>query len=210
MDLFKQEIFPNNIPLVVINVVKGCCDIRYERPEWGLHFSKVRKMLPRLNEFTKYYRNNGGQIIWIKPTPWTEYYLPDNINKLYKENPNARFYVEDYITEYSDFPEIIEIESEDIILEKNTYSAFSNPKLSHVLVDSYLIAGVYADGCVNATIVEGWSKGYFTYIISDLVESMDQEVKQSQKNHLLSHGWPLMYGHVINSKDEAINKISSR
>ena len=86
-------------------------------------------------------------------------------------------------------------------MEKNTYSAFSNPKLSDFLVDSYLIAGVYADGCVNSTIVEGWSKGYFTYIISDLVESMDQEVKQRQKNHLLSHEWPLMYGHVIDSKD---------
>ena len=99
MDLFIQRLLPNNIPLVVIDVVKGCCDILYERPEWGLYFSKVRKMLPCLNEFTKNYRNNGGQIIWIKPTPWTEEHLPDNINKLYRENHNARFYVKDHITE---------------------------------------------------------------------------------------------------------------
>jgi len=33
------------------------------------------------------------------------------------------------------------------------------------------------------------------------VESMDDPVKQGQKNFLLSHGWPLMYGHVMTSKE---------
>ena len=188
-------------PLVVIDVVKGCCDARYERPEWGLHFSKIRKMLPKLNNFVKKHRDNGGQIIWVKPTPWTKEYLPDNINKLYQENPDATFYVENNIEEYNQFPETIEVETDDIVLEKNNYSAFTNPRLSELLVDSYLVSGVYADGCVNATIIEGWSKGYFTYILSDLVESMDSEKKQNQRSHLLSYGWPLMYGHVINSEE---------
>ena len=87
------------------------------------------------------------------------------------------------------------------MLEKNNYSAFTNLKLSELLNDAYLISGVYSDGCVNATIVEGWSRGYFTYILSDLVEAMDSERKQNQKTQLLSYGWPLMYGHVISSKD---------
>jgi nicotinamidase-related amidase len=188
-------------PLVVIDVVKGCCDVRYERPEWGLYFSKIREMLPRLNNFVKMHRDNGGQIIWVKPTPWTKQYLPDNINKLYSENPNATFYVEDHVDEYNEFPDAIEVEAADIVLEKNSYSAFTNPRLSELLVDNYLVSGIYSDGCVNATIIEGWSKGYFTYILSDLVEAMDSERKQNQKTQLLSYGWPLMYGHVIQSED---------
>lgn len=197
--MFSQSL--REYPLVVIDVVKGCCDVRYERPEWGLYFSKIREMLPRLNNFVKKHRDNGGQIIWVKPTPWTKQYLPDNINKLYCENPNATFYVEDHVDEYNEFPDSIEVEAGDIVLEKNSYSAFTNPRLSELLVDNYLVSGVYSDGCVNATIIEGWSKGYFTYIISDLVEAMDSERKQNQKTQLLSYGWPLMYGHVIQSED---------
>lgn len=197
--MFSQSL--REYPLVVIDVVKGCCDVRYERPEWGLYFSKIREMLPRLNNFVKKHRDNGGQIIWVKPTPWTKQYLPDNINKLYCENPNATFYVEDHVDEYNEFPDSIEVEAGDIVLEKNSYSAFTNPRLSELLVDNYLVSGVYSGGCVNATIIEGWSKGYFTYIISDLVEAMDSERKQNQKTQLLSYGWPLMYGHVIQSED---------
>lgn len=185
--------------MVVIDVVKGCCDIRYERPEWGLHFSKTREMIPKLNTFTEKHRENGGQVIWIKPTPWTKENLPKNINKLYSENPMACFYVEDNIEEYNEFPEELIVDPEDHVLEKNNYSAFVNPKLQDLIDESCLIAGIYADGCVNATIIEGWSKGYFTYIISDLVESMDAKVKQDQKKHLLSHMWPMMYGHIIES-----------
>ena len=67
--------------------------------------------------------------------------------------------------------------------------------------DTYLVAGFYADGRVNATIVDGWGRGCFTFILSDLVESMDDPVKQGQKRFLLSHGWPLMYGHVTPSEE---------
>lgn len=85
----------------------------------------------------------------------------------------------------------------DFVIEKNSYSAFTNSYLMDVLdSDTYLVIEVYADGCVNATIVDGWSRGLFTFILSDLVESMDDPIKQGQKMFLLSHGWPLMYGHM--------------
>ena len=67
--------------------------------------------------------------------------------------------------------------------------------------DTYLIAGFYADGYVNATIVDGWGRGCFTFILSGLVESMDDPVKQGQKRFLLSHGWLLMCGHVMSSEE---------
>ena len=144
-------------------------------------------MLPLLNNFVQKHRENGGQIIWIKPIPWTKENLPNNINKLYDENPDATFYVRDNIEEYNKFPEVIKIDERDVILEKNNYSAFTNPMLSEYLNDAYLISGVYSDGCVNATIVEGWCKGYFTYILGDLVEAMDSVRKQNMKIELLRY-----------------------
>jgi nicotinamidase-related amidase len=189
-------------PLLIIDAVKGCCGIEYERPEWNIHFSRVRELIPRLNRFAEEYRGMGGRIIWVKPTPWTEVHLPKNINRLYRENPHATFYVTENVEEYAEFLPEIEVEPGDLVVEKNSYSAFTNPHMMDLLdSDTYLIAGVYADGCVNATIVDGWSRGLFTFILSDLVESMDDPVKQGQKNFLLSHGWPLMYGHVMTSRE---------
>jgi len=189
-------------PLVVVDPVKGCCGREYERPEWNIHFSRVRETILRLNDFVKRYRSLGGRIIWVKPTPWTEEYLPDNINRLYHENPRATFYVTENVDEYPEFQPGIEVDARDQVIEKNSYSAFTNPRLRDILdSDTYLVAGFYADGCVNATIVDGWGRGYFTYILSDLVESMDDPVKQEQKRSLLSHGWPLMYGHVMPSRE---------
>jgi hypothetical protein len=53
MASYKQLQSLIEYPLVVIDTVKGCCDTRYERPEWDLHFSHVREMLPKLNTFAK-------------------------------------------------------------------------------------------------------------------------------------------------------------
>jgi nicotinamidase-related amidase len=189
-------------PLVIIDPVKGCCGREYERPEWNIHFNKVRETIPRLNDFAKRYRTLGGRVIWVKPVPWTEERLPDNVNRLYRENPQATFYVTEKVDEYSEFQPGIEVDHEDRVVVKNNYSAFTNPCLEKVLdSDTYLVAGFYADGCVNATIVDGWGRGYFTIILSDLVESMDGPVKQGQKRYLLSHGWPLMYGHVMHGEE---------
>jgi len=196
--MFKVEGSP--YPLVVVDPVRGCCGREYERPEWNIYFSRVRGTIPRLNDFVERYRGLGGRIIWVRPTPWTEEYLPGNVNRLYRENPRATFYVSEGVDEYSEFQPGIVVEPGDLVLEKNNYSAFTNPLLRDALgSDTYVVAGFYADGCVNATIVDGWGRGYFTFILSDLVESMDDPVKQGQKRFLLSHGWPLMYGHVMTS-----------
>ena len=189
-------------PLVVVDPVKGCCGREYERPEWNIHFGRVRETIPRLNEFAERHRAMGGRVIWVKPVTWTEENLPDNINRLYRENPRARFYVTEHAEEYAEFQPGIEVKPEDRVVVKNSYSAFTNPRLMEALDSgTYLVAGFYADGCVNATIVDGWGRGCFTIILSDLVESMDDPVKQDQKRFLLSHGWPLMYGHVVSSRD---------
>jgi len=197
-DMYNVDAEPH--PLVVVDPVKGCCGRDYERPDWNIHFSKVRETIPRLNGFAERCRALGGRVIWVKPAPWTEENLPNNINRLYRENPRATFYVTEHAEEYSEFQPGIDVEPEDEVIVKNSYSAFTNPRLEEILgSDTYLVAGFYADGCVNATLVDGWGRGFFTYILSDLVESMDDPVKQRQKRFLLSHGWPLMYGHVMSS-----------
>ena len=192
-------------PLIVVDIIRSCCSGKFERPEWNISFSKVREMIPRLKRFTDTYRMLGGQIVWVRTTPWTEEYLPRNINRLYHENPDATFYTTHDVEESVEFCEGIEIQPQDMVFTKNTYSAFANPSLLRYMhddkEDTCLIAGIFSGGCVNATIVDGFTKGLFILILSDLVETVDRKQRQEQQHQLLTDIWPLMYGHVMTSQE---------
>ena len=198
-------------PLIVVDPINSCCSEKFERSEWNITYSKIRQMIPRLGKFIDKYRKLGGQIIWIRTTPWTEEFLPRNINRLYHENPHATFYTQKDVKESVEFYNGISVHSEDKIFIKNTYSAFANPHLQVFIkkqgTDTILISGIFAEGCVNATIVDGFTKGLFTIILSDLVETMDGKQQQTHKKHLLTHQWPLMYGHVMTS-NEFLKKLA--
>ena len=200
-------------PLIVVDIVKSCCSEEFERPEINITFNRIRKMIPRLIEFIDEYRRLGGKIIWIRSTPWREEYLPKNINRLYHENPYATFYTEHDVEESVEFYDGISPHEPDEIFTKNTYSAFVDVDLQKLLRknqwDTYLLSGVFAEACVNATLIDGFTKGLFTIILSDLVETMDDEEQQTHKTHLLTHQWPFMYGHVITS-NEFLKKLTKK
>jgi len=198
-------------PLIVVDLMKGCCSEKFERPEINIKFSRIRHMIPRLIKFTDEYRRLGGKIIWVRSTPWKEEYLPKNINRLYRENPHATFYTEHDVEESVEFYDWISPQEPDEIFTKNTYSAFANAHLQKLFRkhgwDTYLLSGVFAEACVNATLIDGFTKGLFTIILSDLVETMDDEEQQAHKKHLITHQWPLMYGHVM-TRSEFLKKMA--
>jgi len=192
-------------PLIVVDLMKSCCSKKFERPEINITFNRIRQMIPRLIEFTEEYRKHGGNIIWVRSTPWREEYLPKNINRLYRENPYAAFYTEHNVEESVEFYDGISPREPDEIFTKNTYSAFANVHLQKLFRkhgwDTYLLSGAFAEACVNATLIDGFTKGLFTIILSDLVETMDDEEQQAHKQHLITHQWPFMYGHVMTSSE---------
>lgn len=188
-------------PLIAVDPINSCCSTKFERPEIDITFNRIRRMIPRLAEFADKYRKLGGKIIWVRSTPWKEEYLPININRLYHENPQATFYTDHGAEESIKFYPPIHPHRIDETHTKNTYSAFAEGSLHRLFQkhkwDTYLLSGVFAEACVNATLIDGFSRGLFTVILSDLVETMDDKAQQAHKRHLLTHQWPLMYGHVM-------------
>jgi len=55
-----------NTALFVIDPVNSCAHKKCETPEWGIHFTKIRKMLPKLNSFVKEYREKFGSLVLQK------------------------------------------------------------------------------------------------------------------------------------------------
>ncbi len=91
--------------------------------------------------------------------------------------------------------------SEDIIITKNSYDAFSGTDLERVLkergIHYIIIAGIFGDGCVMATVCGGFSRGFNFVMLEDLVETTDVPVRQEILKELKTFTWPAMYGKVM-------------
>jgi len=188
---------------MVVDVVNSCCHQKCEIKKWDISFTKIRKMVPLLKKFISKYRDSGGQVILVNCVPWKKELLAKNIVELYKD-PKCKYYSMDK----SGFSEKffgIKPEKNDLIVTKNTYDAFTNPKLNDFLkkhkIKYILIAGVFGDGCVDSTIKGGFSAGYNFIILKDLIETTDVPIRQKLQKLLKEYTWPIMFGKTINSKD---------
>lgn len=193
----------DNTALVVIDIVNGCCHEDCEDADKNITFSKIREMVPKLDTFINEFRNRvKGKVIFTNLSPWTKECLPENIQELY-EDPNAVYY-----SDGSKFEEefyVVEPKAEDIIITKNNYDTFSDPNFENVLKQNgiqYLVmAGVFTDGCVLATICGGFSRGYNFVMLKDLIETTDLQVRQELSAHLKNYTFPIMYGKTVSSNE---------
>ncbi len=189
--------------LLVIDIINSCCSEKCEIKQWNISFRKIRKMVPKLEKFIKHYKQLGGHVIYTNCVPWDKRHLPKNIIELYKD-PNARYYSSDK-TDFSEKFFMLKPGKNDHIITKNSYDAFTNPKLEKILkklkVKYLVVTGVFADGCVHATIQGGFSKGYNFIIVKDLVETTDVKIRQDLQKKLKLYTWPILFGKTIDSKE---------
>jgi len=194
----------SNTALMIIDVINSCADEKFETPKWGIHFSKIRSMVPSLAKFIKEIRERvSSPIIFVTTTPWTKKNLTENINELYTD-PRAEYYSDD-ISGFAEKFYQIEPEISDLVITKNHYDAFTNKQLNEYLENKkikYIIAaGIFGDGCVLATICGAFSKGYNFVILDDLIETTDLPERQQILTGLKQYTWPAMYGKTLKSNE---------
>lgn len=199
-----EKINASNTALLVIDVINSGAHEKCEIPKWGIYFSKIRKMVPKLVKFIEDYRKTvRGLVIFINCTPWKKEYLTENINELYTD-PKTNYYSKDDSGFSGEFYQVKPLK-QDIILTKNHYDAFVNPELNSILkrkgIQYLIVTGVFGDGCVLATICGGFSKGYNFIILKDLIETTDKEIRQRILRGLKDFTWPIMYGRTMVSKE---------
>jgi nicotinamidase-related amidase len=192
-----------NSALLVIDVINSCADQKYEDRGRSIHFNKIRKMIPALSAFIDAYKQLGGKVILTTTVPWQELYLPDNINELYRNDANARYWSQDASGDAERFYHIPSAGA--VIITKNSYDAFANQDLVRALAGMHtryvIVAGVFGDGCVMASICGGFSRGYHLVIAKDLIETTDDEDRQRLQQQLKQRTWPLMYGTTIEARE---------
>jgi len=198
-----EKMDSKNTALIIVDVINSCAHDKCEIPKWGISFSKIRKIVPRLKKFISLYRKNiNGSIIFIKTVPWKREFLSPNLNELYK-NPEATYYSKDN-TGFAEKFYLLSPHDKDVVISKNNYDAFTSAKLKKILMQKktkyIVIAGVFGDGCVQATINGGFSAGYNFIILKDLIETTDVKIRQRLLKLLKEFTWPIMYGKTIDSK----------
>lgn len=195
---------PDKTALLVIDIVNSCCHEKCEEPNDGITYNKIREMVDgRLLGFIDRFRKEVNQnVIIMGLKPWTREYLPQNIIRLYDENPLVSYFGEEGFED--EFYHILPAET-DFVVKKNTYDSFASPELIKYLEDKRItdlvVCGVFTDGCVLSSIVSGFSKGYNFIIPRDLVETTDLPVRQELQKLLLDYTIPVLYGRVIESGD---------
>lgn len=195
---------PKDSVLVVIDVINLCCSSKSEVKKRDLIYKKIRQMTPKLVEFIEDYKKLYKKpVIYVKCIKWDKDHVAPNIRELYKD-PRCIYYTKDE-TEFSEEFYDVNPKKDDIIITKNSYDAFTNPELDKLLkkmkIKNIIITGVLGDGCVDATIKGGFSKGYNFIILKDLIETMDNKNRQKLQSLLKEYTWPILYGKIINSKE---------
>jgi nicotinamidase-related amidase len=191
-----------NSALLVVDVINSCAAEDYEDRERDIHYSRIRRMIPSLSAFIAAYRRLGGTVMLVTSVPWQERCLPDNINELYRNDATARYWSQDISGRGEQFY-CIPTEGA-LIFTKPSYDAFTCPDLTGALnergIRYLIVAGLFSDGCVLATICGGFSRGYHFIIAKDLIETTDDEDRQAMQKHLKERLWPLMYGPTLESR----------
>jgi len=92
-----------------------------------------------------------------------------------------------------------------LVVVKNSYDVFTNIDFVNMLEELHIryiiVAGVFGDGCVMASICGGFAKGYSMIIVNDLIETTDDEDRQAFQQYLKQRMWPLMYGRAVKSQE---------
>jgi len=50
----------DNTALVIVDVINSCCSEKCETPEWNIYFTKIRKMVLKLDKFIDEFRERVG------------------------------------------------------------------------------------------------------------------------------------------------------
>lgn len=189
---------------MVIDIINSCVDKKCELPRLKIYFSKIRKMIPNLIDFIEKYRKTvGGLVVFTKTTPWKKKFLAENINELYTD-PRTTYYSKDDSGFEEEFY-LVNSQPQDMIVTKNHYDVFVNTNLDEKLkkkgIKYLVVAGLFGDGCVLASVCGGFSRGYNFIILKDLIETTDLKIRQETLRKLKEYTWPIMYGKTMTSKE---------
>jgi ureidoacrylate peracid hydrolase len=193
----REHIFDNLVPaktaLVVVDMQNG-----FMVPELGhAPCAMAHEIVPNINRLAKAVRDTGGKVIWIQTAyhdetlqSWSISY--EMVGKRGAER--RKFSLSPQNKGYEIFPDL-KVESDDLIVVKNRYSAFiqGSSNIEEVLksrgLDTLLITGTVTNVCCESTARDAMMRNYRTIMITDgNAAATDEDHNAALNNFYLTFG----------------------
>lgn len=137
----------------------------------------AKKIIPEINRIIKKFRERGEPVIFICDAH-------DEDDKEFKIWPK-------HAVKGSEGAQVVkelDKRSNDIVVEKKTYSAFFNTELDRILkergIDTIALTGVLTDICVLHTAADAAMRGYNVVVYGNAVATVDQETQKFALKHM--------------------------
>jgi nicotinamidase-related amidase len=118
--------------------------------------------MPRIRRLIELFRARSLPLVFTRNNPETIAYAGTTTKSQRDRRPPARF---------NDFPPTVAPRDGEWVLAKPKASAFFHTALTAYLVrekvDSLVFCGVSTSGCVRASVVDGFSHGYATFVVDE-------------------------------------------
>jgi len=99
------------------------------------------------------------------------------------------------------FPDPLEPQAEEVVLDKHGFSAFEDGRLAALLaargIDTVLLAGLYLHNCLRATAVDAWRGGRDVVLVEDAVGYYDPLEAELTTVFLRERGLRFLPGHAV-------------
>jgi nicotinamidase-related amidase len=140
---------------------------------------KAQLLAPKIQKLMNGFNTLGGKIFSIQSD-----YDIENYNGYYKEKRAQKRYANTALTgTWGHELYNLVLPENSIILEKHYFDAFYETNLDELLkqnnIEQIFLCGVNADVCVTHTAIGGAWRGYHTYLIEDLTETVSQNKEQA-------------------------------
>jgi ureidoacrylate peracid hydrolase len=197
--MMLDDISIGNTALIVVDIQNAYCSKNGSMALQGFDISPIEGMLARLARFIKSIEKTGMKIIYTRQVEGDE--MPSNLKKLFVENKMIQICGKGSVdTEFTR----VRPRKQDMIVEKHSWDAFSNPELDRFLkqgsIHNLIIAGATSDVCVNDTVISAFSKGYNVIVPQDLVATFNMPWKQQLHRLLLTKSWKTYRARVLDSE----------
>jgi ureidoacrylate peracid hydrolase len=166
-----EKISPSKSALVVIDMQNA-----FMQEGSPAEVPVAREIVPNINKLAKSFRANGSSVAWVQMTQtkdnlvdWSVFY--NGVN-----NPERAERMIGVLSEGSEghalWPEL-DVNSEDIIVQKNRYSAFlpGSSDLPEILefngIDTVIITGTLTNVCTESSARDAMMRNFKTIVVSD-------------------------------------------
>lgn len=193
------QLDPAHTALLVIDVQNDfCADGGYIDKLLGRDMSQCQGVVGPIQTLIDAARDSGVPVFWINANYASEHLAVPVLAKQKAGGVTMECCVPG--TWGADYFGGLKPEADDIVIEKHRYNAFSGTPLDNLLrargIKTLVLTGVQTNVCVDSTLRDGFSRGYYIVIPEDGVGSHTPELHQATLANVR-----MLFGTVCESDD---------